>query len=331
MMQGEIVPTEGDHLARAQRDPYQAAMLTWLQGKAAGTRRAYGRHLGAFLHATGKHPSEIEPLDVAGWKEHLKRRGLADATVALRLSAVSSYYAYTVKQGLHDRNPVAAVGRDDLDVNPYERARKLPLAAFRRILDVIPDDTEMGARDRALLLFYVMCARRRAEVVGLRARDLRIEDGRVTYRARLKGGTRKWKELPPPVWAAIQRYLGLAGRDPRGDDPVFTATVDGGKYLREYYGTPQPEGPTPLTGEAVAQALNRHAEAAGVDPDAVTLHSLRHLGAELYHEASGDLRETQAFLDHQRSDTTAIYLKQLTGEDHRHWQAMANALGVSGQ
>ncbi len=255
-MQGEIMPTEGDHLARAQRDPYQAAMLTWLQGKADGTRRAYGRHLGAFLHATEKHPSEIEPLDVARWKEHLKRRGLADSTVALRLSAVSSYYAYIVKQGLHDRNPVAAVGRDDLDVNPYERARKLPLAAFRRILDVIPDDTEMGARDRALLLFYVMCARRRAEVVGLRARDLRIEDDRVTYRARLKGGARKWKELPPPVWGAIRRYLDLADREPKGDDPIFTATVDGGKYLRDYYGAPEPNGPQPLTGEAVAATGN---------------------------------------------------------------------------
>lgn len=328
-MEGEIIPNEPAHLARARSDPYQAAMLTWLQGKALGTRRAYAAHLGAFLNATGKHPSEIEPLDVARWKEHLKQRGLADATVALRLSAISSYYGDLVKQGLHDRNPVDAVGRDDLDVNPYERARKIPLAAFRRILDGIPDDTEMGARDRALLLFYVMCARRRAEVVGLRAHDLRIEGDRVTYRARLKGGARKWKELPPPVWKAIRRYLNLAGRKPTGEDPIFTATTDAGKYLRNYYDTPQPEGATPLTGEAVAQALNRHAEAAGVDADAVTLHSLRHLGAELYHEASGDIRETQAFLDHQSSDTTAIYLEQLTGEKHRHWQAMANALRVS--
>ena len=327
-MKGEIIPSEPDHLARARSDPYQAAMLTWLQGKADGTRRAYGAHLGTFLNATEKHPGEIEPLDVARWKEHLKRRGLADATVALRLSAISSYYGYLVKQGLHDRNPVAAVGRDDLDVNPYERARKLPLAAFRRILQAIPDDTVMGARHRALLLFYVMCARRRAEVVGLRAHDLRIDAGKVTYRARLKGGARKWKELPPPVWEAIRQYLDLAGRDPTGDDPIFTATTNAGQYLREYYGTPQPEGPTPLTGEAVAHALNRHAADAGLDPEAVTLHSLRHLGAELYHEASGDLRETQAFLDHQRSDTTEIYLKQLTGEDHHHWQAMANALGV---
>ena len=78
----------------------------------------------------------------------------------------------------------------------------------------------------------------------------------------------------------------------------------------------------------MAQALKRQAQAAGRDLDAVVVRSLRHLGAELYDNASGDLRDTQAFLDHQRSDTTAIYLQQLTGEEHRHWQAMVNALEV---
>jgi integrase/recombinase XerD len=327
-MKGDVIPSDAGSLAAIERDPYQAAMLTWLEGKAENTRRSYMAGLRDFLDYTGEHPSEAEPLDVAGWKEDLKGRGLADATVAQRLSAVSSYYTYLVKQGIQDRNPVDAVGRNDLEVNPYERAHKLPLQAFRRILDVIPTGTEIGARDRALLLFYVLCARRRSEVVGLRAQDLRIEAGKVTYRARLKGGKTKWKELPPPVWEAIRHYLDLAGRDPKGDDPIFTPTTDAGQYLRDYYGAPEPEGPEPLTGEAVAQALKRHAAAAGLDPDAVTVHSLRHLGAELFKEASGDLRETQYFLDHARLETTAIYMKQLTGEEHRHWQAMANALGV---
>ncbi len=87
----------------------------------------------------------------------------------------------------------------------------------------------------------------------------------------------------PPVWRAIRHYVDLARRNPTREDPVFTVTTDAGKYLRDYYGTPQPEGSEPLTGEAVSQALKRYAAAAGMDPDAATVHSLRHLGAELYH------------------------------------------------
>jgi integrase/recombinase XerD len=177
-------------------------------------------------------------------------------------------------------------------------------------------------------LFYVLCARRRSEVVQLRGRDLRVEPARVTYRTRLKGGKTAWKELPPPVWQAIRHYLDIAGRELVGDEPLFIATTDAGQYLRDYYGAPEPEGDEPLTGEAVAQALKRYAAQAGVDPDSITIHSLRHLGAELYYAASGDVHETQRFLDHARLETTSIYLEQLTGQEHKHWQAMANQLGL---
>jgi hypothetical protein len=34
------------------------------------------------------------------------------------------------------------------------------------------------------------------------------------------------------------------------------------------------------------------------------------------------------FLDHAHLDTTQIYLEQLTGEEHRYWQAMVNRLGL---
>lgn len=315
-------------LTEIERDPYQAAMLTWLEGKTQNTRRSYMTALGTFLKFTGGHPRDVTPLEVAGWKEDLKHRGAADSTVAQRLSALSSFYTYLVQQGVHDSNPVGAVGRGDLDVTPYERAHKITVATLRRILDVIPADTEIGARDRALLLFYVLCARRRSEVVQLRGRDLRVEPARVTYRTRLKGGNAAWKELPPPVWQAIRRYLDLAGRELAPEEPLFKATTDAGQYLRDYYGAPEPEGEEPLSGEAVAQALKRYAAEAGVDPDSITIHSLRHLGAELYYAASGDVHETQRFLDHARLETTSIYLQQLTGEEHRHWQAMANRLGV---
>jgi site-specific recombinase XerD len=78
----------------------------------------------------------------------------------------------------------------------------------------------------------------------------------------------------------------------------------------------------------VSQALKRYADRAGLDPDSISLYSLRHLGAELFQRANGDVRQTQLFLDHAHLNTTQIYLEQLTGEEHRHWQAMANRLGL---
>jgi len=334
-------------LAQVEADPYQAALLTWLEGKPDNTRAAYFSALRDFMKFLAELPAElpadgqprhwrqVTPLDVAGWKEDLKRRGLADTTIAQRLSALSSFYSYLQRpqadgQPIQAVNPVDGVGRDDLEVSPYERARPVSAEDFRAILDVIDADTVTGARDRALFLFYVLCGRRRSEVLRLRGRDLRIEAGQaVTYRVRLKRGKVKWKQLPPPVWAAIQRYLELAGRTLQDNSPLFVATVDNGRYLRRHYNAPPLQEEQPITGEAVAQALDRYARRAGLDPQAVTLHSLRHLGARLFKDAAGgDVVQTQMFLDHANLATTQIYVQQLEGEKHAHWQAMANALEV---
>jgi integrase/recombinase XerD len=333
-MDAVILAEDARQLAQLETDPYQEALATWLEGKTANTRQSYMSALRDFLAFTdGKHPREVTPWDVAGWKEDLKRRGRADSTIIHRLSALSSYYTYLQRpqadgRPLQEHNPVQGVERGDLDVSPYERARKLSAGEFRSILAQIDTGTVMGARDRAMFLFYVLCARRRSEVVNLRGGDLRVESEKAVYRVRLKGGRVKWKELPPPVWEAIRHYLELSGRTLTDDSPVFVATVDNGAYLRDYYGTPKAEGEEPLTGTAVSQALKRCAARAGLDPGSISLHSLRHLGAELFQQASGDVRQTQLFLDHAHLNTTQIYLEQLTGEEHRHWQAMANQLGL---
>ena len=53
------------NLANIERDPYQAAMLTWLEGKADNTRRSYMTAMRAFLDFTGEHPKDTTPLQVA--------------------------------------------------------------------------------------------------------------------------------------------------------------------------------------------------------------------------------------------------------------------------
>lgn len=97
----------------------------------------------------GNHPRDVTPWDVAGWKENLKRRGRTDSTIAHRLSALSSYYTYLQRprpdgRPLQEHKPVQAVERGDLEVSPYERARKLSAGEFRSILAQIDTDTVMG-------------------------------------------------------------------------------------------------------------------------------------------------------------------------------------------
>ena len=130
------------------------------------------------------------------------------------------------------------------------------------------------------------------------------------------------------MWTAILQYLHVSRRQLEDETPVFTATVNNGEYLRRYYSVPSPSQLRPISGHAINQALKQSCKRAGLNPANISLHSLRYLGAELFQHASGDVVQTQKFLDHAHLNTTQVYLTQLPGEVHQHRQAMVNKLGV---
>jgi hypothetical protein len=51
----------------------------------------------AFFSFTGKRPSEVTPLDVTEWRRALEARGLKPATVYARLSRLSSFFEWAMR------------------------------------------------------------------------------------------------------------------------------------------------------------------------------------------------------------------------------------------
>src|SRR5687767_7985591 len=65
---------------------------------------------------------------------------------------------------------------------------------------------QVGLRDRAIILTLTFAGRRRAEVMGMTAASIVVED-RVFYIYRGKGGKTGRRELPEPAYEAIQAWL----------------------------------------------------------------------------------------------------------------------------
>jgi integrase/recombinase XerD len=64
----------------------------------------------------------------------------------------------------------------------------------------------------------------------------------------------------------------------------------------------------PLTGSAVYKSLKNYAFRAGLDPDLVSAHVLRHTCATFYLQKNpGDLRGLAAILGHRSLDTVMVY------------------------
>lgn len=321
--QSELVPFE-------ESAAWQRAYTIWLSGKRPNTRRAYARIVADFFQYANVPPAGVTGDMVNAWKLHLQSLGRRDTTIAQRLAGLSSFFNHLQrKAGLIDRNPVDMCERGDLDDSPYGNARPMTMTDFQAIWNELDPATPAGAMYRALFLGYTLTGKRRTELLRLHGRDLSIDGDVVTYRVTTKGGKVQRRTIPPPVWAAIRHYLTTAGRaiPPADDEPIFTATHPTAGYVDSHGRLISRASGDALSGTAASEALKRAAERAGVNPDRVTLHGMRHLAAALWKKAHGnDIRGLQSFLGHANVATTQIYDETVFSDERTDYNAMAEAL-----
>lgn len=328
----ELTATMGQHelIDYVADEAWQRAAAVWLSGKRPHTRRAYGRIIGDFFQFASVPPAEVTGDMVNAWKLHLQSLGRRDTTIAQRLAGLSSFFNHLQrKAALIDRNPVDMVERGDLDDSPYGNARPMTKADFQAIMTELDPTTAAGAMYRALFLTYALTGKRRTELLRLRGRDLSIDGDIVTYRVTTKGGKTQRRTIPAAAWAAIRHYLTVAGRTcpPADDEPLFMATHSTGNYVDAHGRYIQRATGDPISGTSVSDALKRAAERAGVNPDRVTIHGMRHLAAAIWKQAHGnDIRGLQSFLGHANVATTQIYDETVFSDERTDYDAMAAVL-----
>jgi len=144
------------------------------KGNRSGSRRtveSYSRMLWPFFAELGKTPDRVKPADVLAWVHGIGKSGRTPSatTVGARIACLSSFYRFLIRMGLVVSNPADAIERPRA---VQSVARGYSADEVRRLLSVVPN-TVAGRRDRAMLLTLVLTGRRRSEVVGLEAGDLK--------------------------------------------------------------------------------------------------------------------------------------------------------------
>jgi len=202
-------------------------------------------------------------------------------------------------------------------------ARKLPtvltdeeLASILRLPNV---QTPSGLRNKAMLKVMAYGGLRVSEVVGLRTRDLRREDGRLVLDIRDgKGGRDRTVPLPDHVaetletWLVRRKTLGITNGHvfctiATGRNVHPKATAEG---LGEEIVVTELKPGKALNPRYVRALVARLAEKAGIEKR-VTPHVLRHTAATRMLRAIGDVRRVQEFLGHANVSTTQVYTEVL--------------------
>ena len=300
----------------AAGDRYGARPVTaaWLAAAAPDTRRAYYADLARWLAwctAAGVDPLAARRADADVFAAQLAG---AARTVARRLAAVSSWYAYLAEST--DRaagNPFAAVRRPKTAGEPSptvglsaDDAAALLDAADARLAAV--GATEAALRDALVLRLLVDTGLRVGALLGADLTDLGAEDGHRVLWYRNKGGRRLRTALPQPhATGLLDRYL--AARAARAG--VDVAGLAGPLLVtRPYRGRP---GGRRLVQRDVWQLLRSTATAAGLAAaDRLSPHSLRRTFNTVAKQAGVPLEDRQDALGHGDPRTTQGY------DDDRH-------------
>ena len=238
---------------------------------------------------------EVSRLTIREFMAAGRQRGLTQATLARRLSALRVFFDYLVREEGLASNPARNVATPRIP-------RKLPpvmtAEEVNRLVDQVQYDSDRDRfpdkvlRDRVIFELLYGAGLRVSELVGLDVSDL---DRRERW-IRVRGKGRKERQVPFGVRAgeALDRYLAARAKlKPPADMRVLFVHRWGGALRR-------------LTARSVGLILKKYAKAFGGDPS-LHPHSLRHAFATHLLSEGADLRAIQEMLGHASLSTTQKY------------------------
>jgi integrase/recombinase XerD len=264
----------------------------WLEdGLAKATLNSYRSDLGRlslWLANNAQEPLlDLRDTTLTGFIAHLSKQTRASSQ-ARYLSTLRRFYRWQLGRGRIVADPTLKLA------NP-SRPSRLPKVMSEKQVEALLDapdfDTPLGLRDRAMLETIYATGLRVSELVGLRLHEVSLADG--VLRALGKGSKERLVPLGQLAIEWIKRYLNEARPDilnGQQSDDLFVTTRGSG-----------------MTRQAFWQLIKRYALIAGIAPEKLSPHVLRHAFATHLLNHGADLRVVQLLLGHADISTTQIY------------------------
>ncbi len=264
-------------------------MMSAERGAGANTLAAYRRDLLDF--ASHADPAKASREQVRGFLTGLSTSGMAASTQARKLSALRQFYGFLYGEGIRSDDPTQTIEA------PQAR-RRLPKILSGNDLDAMlataaEDRTPQGLRLTLIVEMLYGGGLRVSELAGLTVAAVRTRENFIRITG--KGNKERLSPLSPAAREALDAYLDVRAafvpQDDKNNRYLFASRGEGGFLTRRRF----------------HQLLKGLALKAGVNPEKVSPHVLRHAFATHLVEGGADLRSVQTLLGHADIATTQIY------------------------
>ena len=274
-------------------------MISAERGASKNTLDAYAGDILDFAQHCGLSRSDLKTASREQVRAHLASLSAAAikaSSQARKLSALRRFYGFLYSEGLRRDDPCGAVAAPRLSrplpkILSAEEALKLVEAAR-----IHAHETPEGARLLFIVEMLYASGLRISELVGLPLQAVKSRERFIHVRG--KGGRERLAPMGAAAREALDRYL------PVREDflPQGQLGLKAARFLFPSRGVE-----AHLTRRRCHQMLKGLAIEAGIDPDRLSPHVLRHAFATHLVEGGADLRSVQTLLGHADIATTQIY------------------------
>jgi len=308
---GEVTPPPGQTPVSAQVEIFLEKLAA--EGAALNTVESYGRdlkHFSAFTTARSRTAEDATQAMIRQYLKSLSEAGMSAGTSARRLSTLRQFFRFLHGERVRDDDPTAALD------SPRQGRRIPKFLSEQEVEDLLAAARSRpgreGLRLMALLEILYATGLRVSELVGMPMSAL-SRDGLMLV-VRGKGDKERMVPLSEPAQDALENYLVVreSFTPKKGATPAMRNRLFPSRSKQGH-----------LTRARLSQMLKELAMEAGLPPNRVSPHVLRHSFASHLLANGADLRSLQQMLGHADIATTQIYthvlderLKSLVDQAH---------------
>lgn len=305
---GAIIPA-GPSLAEVEQAYRTHLAGTVAAGTIAGSTAAtYQAGVHKFTSWAGEsNMGQMSPDVIRQWVTDV-RQDAKPGSVNTWLAGVRNFCGWAVDAGHLPYNPAAGIkGGKRRGSNKHKRD-VLTDAEVRRLLAVIPTDTDAGIRDYALITLMLYTGARTIELHRADVADVRTDGERLQLAVQGKGRDEKDDVViitHPDAIDAVHKWLAvrrpLAGKD----GPLFVSLSNksaGGRLSLSF----------------IRRMVMDYMNAAGIvgAGSTKTVHSLRHTAITNAIRNGAPVTAVQAMARHANLATTGIYVHEVARQDN---------------
>jgi integrase/recombinase XerD len=230
---------------------------------------------------------DAKSIDIVNYMNDLKKRNYSIETILRRLSGISSFYDFLIKEKIVEKNPVAFVSKP----KGWEKLPKfLNFDEVDKILHVFDLNSPIGYRNKILIEFLYSTGCRVSEVLNIKISDIDLKRGFVKVLG--KGS----KERVAPIY---EKLLDIIPDYLRIRHTYFVKERDNGYLFLNKNGGK-------LSRVMCFNIIKKACKDANINKN-VSPHTIRHSFATHLLTNGADLRTIQLLLGHSNISTTEIY------------------------